>query len=61
VTLIGLYIIHLTVLTQHSIVFPFQLIPNNQGRFHSIGLDSLAGIFSFLDHSLATKTTASET
>lgn len=48
VTLIGLYIIHLTVLTQHSIVFPFQLIPNNQGRFQSIGLDSLAGIFSFL-------------
>ncbi len=48
VTLIALYVIHLTVLTQHSIVFPFQLIPNDQGRFQSIGLDSLAGIISFV-------------
>jgi hypothetical protein len=35
-----LYIFHLTVLTQHSIPFPFQLIPNERGHFQSIGLDS---------------------
>eukprot|EP00557_Chaetoceros_sp_GSL56_P006946 CAMPEP_0176499394 /NCGR_PEP_ID=MMETSP0200_2-20121128/12901_1 /TAXON_ID=947934 /ORGANISM="Chaetoceros sp., Strain GSL56" /LENGTH=556 /DNA_ID=CAMNT_0017897805 /DNA_START=195 /DNA_END=1865 /DNA_ORIENTATION=+ len=45
--LMSFYILHLTVLTQHSIIFPFQLIPNQQGRFQSIGLDSLAGIISF--------------
>lgn len=44
--LICMYIFHLTVLTQHSIVFPFQLIPNEVGRFQSIGLDSLAGMCS---------------
>lgn len=44
--LMFMYIFHLTVLTQHSIVFPFQLIPNEAGRFQSIGLDSLAGMFS---------------
>ena len=55
VTLISLYIIHLTVLTQHSIIFPFQLIPNNQGRFQSIGLDSLAGIVSFTTIALLRK------
>ncbi len=46
-SLLLLYIIHLTVLTQHSIIFPCQLIPNDQGRFQSIGLDSLAGMISF--------------
>jgi hypothetical protein len=45
--LVTFYVLHLTVLTQHSIIFPFQLIPNQQGRFQSIGLDSLAGILSF--------------
>lgn len=45
--LVLFYVLHLTVLTQHSIIFPFQLIPNQQGRFQSIGLDSLAGIISF--------------
>lgn len=35
-----LYIFHLTVLTQRSISFPFQLIPNERGHFQSIGLDS---------------------
>lgn len=42
-----LYIFHLRILTQHQIVFPFQLIPNDEGWFQSIGLDSLAGILSF--------------
>ena len=41
-----LYVLHLTVLTQHQIVFPVQLIPNERGWFQSIGLDSLAGMFS---------------
>jgi hypothetical protein len=35
-----LYVVHLKVLTQHSLAFPFQLIPNTEGRFQSIGLDS---------------------
>lgn len=34
------YVFHLQVLTQKAIPFPFQLIPNNGGRFQSIGLDS---------------------
>lgn len=38
--LVLLYIFHLFVLTQHEIVFPVQLIPNNSGKFQSIGLDS---------------------
>ena len=41
-----LYIFHLTVLTQHQLVFPIQLIPNNRGWAQSIGLDSLAGMAS---------------
>lgn len=47
--LIGLllYIFHLRILTQHGIAFPFQLIPNEQGWFTSIGLDSLSGMLSF--------------
>jgi hypothetical protein len=40
VTLLALYIFHLTVLTQRSIPFPFQLIPNERGHFQSVGLDS---------------------
>lgn len=43
---LGLYIFHLKVLTQHGITFPFQLIPNDEGWFQSIGLDSLAGMLS---------------
>ena len=35
-----LYIFHLNVLTQHQLVFPVQLIPNDRGWFQSIGLDS---------------------
>jgi hypothetical protein len=35
-----LYVFHLQVLTQRALAFPFQLIPNNQGHFQSIGLDS---------------------
>ena len=42
-----LYIFHLRILTQHHIAFPFQLIPNEQGWFTSIGLDSIAGMVSF--------------
>lgn len=42
-----LYVFHLRILTQHHIPFPFQLIPNEQGWFTSIGLDSLAGMVSF--------------
>ena len=47
--LIGLclYIFHLRILTQHQIIFPFQLIPNDEGWFQSIGLDSLAGMLAF--------------
>ena len=41
-----LYIFHLRVLTQHGITFPVQLIPNDEGWFQSIGLDSVAGILS---------------
>ena len=35
-----LYMFHTLVLAQHSIPFPFQLIPNERGNFQSIGLDS---------------------
>jgi len=42
-----LYIFHLRILTQHQLAFPFQLIPNDEGWFQSIGLDSLAGMLSF--------------
>jgi membrane protease YdiL (CAAX protease family) len=47
--LIGLclYVFHLRILTQHQITFPFQLIPNDEGWFQSIGLDSLAGMVAF--------------
>ncbi|KAL9181164.1 hypothetical protein ACHAXT_009969 [Thalassiosira profunda] len=44
---LGLYVFHLRVLTQHGIAFPFQLIPNDEGWFQSIGLDSLAGMLAF--------------
>ena len=49
------YIIHLLVLTQQCLAFPIQLIPNNKGRFQSIGLDSLAGIFSIIGYILYSK------
>ena len=35
-----LYIFHTGILTQNSIVFPIQLLPNNKGHFQSIGYDS---------------------
>jgi hypothetical protein len=35
-----LYMFHTLVLAQHSIPFPFQLMPNERGNFQSIGLDS---------------------
>jgi hypothetical protein len=34
------YLIHITVLCQHSIPFPVQLIPNERGHFQNIGLDT---------------------
>ena len=43
-----LYVAHLTIFTQRCLVFPFQLIPNDYGKFQSIGYDSLAGIFSMI-------------
>jgi len=43
-----IYLFHTAILTQHSIVFPFQLIPNNRGYFQSLGYDSLAGITTLL-------------
>mmetsp|Transcript_27019 Transcript_27019/g.57896 ORF Transcript_27019/g.57896 Transcript_27019/m.57896 type:complete len:489 (+) Transcript_27019:119-1585(+) len=42
-----LYIFHLRILTQHQLTFPFELIPNDEGLFQSIGLDSLVGMFAF--------------
>ena len=48
ITLIGIYIFHLTVLSQNLIIFPFQLIPNDRGFFQSIGWDSVVGIGSFI-------------
>jgi len=42
----GFYVLHLFVLTQRQVTFPFQLIPNDKGHFCSIGYDSLAGIAS---------------
>mmetsp|Transcript_6400 Transcript_6400/g.12759 ORF Transcript_6400/g.12759 Transcript_6400/m.12759 type:complete len:552 (+) Transcript_6400:96-1751(+) len=44
---LALYVFHLRVLTQYGIAFPFQLIPNEEGWFQSIGLDSLAGMAAF--------------
>lgn len=35
-----IYLFHTVVLTQHSLVLPFQLLPNDRGNFQSIGLDS---------------------
>jgi hypothetical protein len=35
-----LYVFHLAVLTQRSVPFPVQLIPNDKGFFQSIGWDS---------------------
>lgn len=40
VMLLLFYMFHTLVLAQHSIPFPFQLIPNERGNFQSIGLDS---------------------
>jgi hypothetical protein len=34
------YIFHMTILAQHSISFPIQLIPNDKGHFQNIGWDS---------------------
>ena len=52
-----LYVFHLTVLTQHQLVFPVQLIPNDRGWAQSIGLDSLAGMASFAGMLWLRKTT----
>ncbi len=55
ILLISTYIMHLLVLTQHSIIFPIQIIPNDKGWFQSIGLDSVAGIISFISIGLLRK------
>ena len=48
VVVLAFYVFHIKVLCQKCIAFPFQLIPNNQGFFQSIGLDSVAGMLSLL-------------
>ena len=50
-----IYLFHLLVLTQHEIVFPWQLFPDINGRFQSIGLDSVAGILSFISMAYLSK------
>ncbi len=40
VTVVVCYFFHMTVLAQHSLSFPIQLIPNDRGHFQDIGLDS---------------------
>jgi len=52
-----LYILHLKVLTQKAIVFPFQLFPSSLGHFQSLGLDSLAGIISMVGYLLLRRAT----
>lgn len=51
------FFFHLKVLTQNSISFPFQLIPNNYGYFQSIGLDSIAGMLSLAGYLLLRRVT----
>lgn len=34
------YLLHISVICQHSIPFPVQLIPNERGHFQNIGLDT---------------------
>jgi membrane protease YdiL (CAAX protease family) len=51
------YVFHLTVLTQNSLVFPFQLFPSRLGHFASLGYDSIAGIVSLLAYLYLRKTT----
>jgi len=46
--LLVLYTFHLTILTQHHIVLPFQLIPNKNGHFQSFGLDTMMGVLCFI-------------
>lgn len=55
VVLLGAYVIHLTVLTQHNVIFPFQLFPNDHGRYQSIGWDSIAGIVSIIVYKILQK------
>ncbi|CAM9421690.1 unnamed protein product [Ectocarpus sp. 6 AP-2014] len=40
---IGLYFFHMLHLSKSGLTFPIQLIPNNHGLFHSVGLDTAAG------------------
>jgi len=40
------YALHLGVLCRTAIPFPVELVPNNDGLFQSLGLDSVAGIIS---------------
>lgn len=43
-----LYLFHTLVLSQHSITFPFQLIPDNRGYFTGVGWDSVAGMATLM-------------
>lgn len=40
------YAFHMVVLQQRSVVFPFQIIPNDKGHFTGMGYDSIAGIIA---------------
>lgn len=59
VTVLLCYIFHMTVLAQHSLPFPIQLIPNERGNFQNIGLDSLAGMATLGAYSYFQRTTKS--
>jgi uncharacterized protein len=52
---LAFYVLHVNVLCQRSIAFPFQLIPNDRGYFQSIGLDSVAGILSLVGYATIRK------
>jgi hypothetical protein len=43
VVMLGLYVLHMLVLSQLAVPFPVQLLPNRHGLFQSISLDSVAG------------------
>jgi membrane protease YdiL (CAAX protease family) len=45
---LAIYAFHTAFLTSRQIVLPFQLIPNSQGHFAAIGLDSLAGMSTLI-------------
>jgi membrane protease YdiL (CAAX protease family) len=50
VVVIALYIFHITVLAQRQVVFPMQLIPNDNHHFTGIGWDSIAGMLTLASY-----------